>query len=332
MLAARIVAQCSPCAVNHDLADARLNLANEAERERRRIARDLHDQTLADLRHLLLLTDQLAAGGNSRDKPADAGVLRGEIENISQEVRRICEDLSPSVLQNVGFSAALEFALSHAVQDAPLERKFEYQFFCEDDLEERTKLPANVQMQIYRITQEAVSNLCRHAAPQHVKMEVSSSTTGAFILKLEDDGRDFDPAAVGKTDGRGLANMQARASLIDAKISWARRAGGGTVFTLERDMKNLRSGESICIGSGVSPQLRVSAKTKCASNARLNTFGGNVPIAKFALRAHCGRDARDRQKCFHGSQVMGKVLRRADLCKNATSQVGELPKEPATRK
>ena len=224
-------------AVNHELADARLNLANEAERERRRIARDLHDQTLADLRHLILLTDQLAPDSNSRDKPADAGVLRGEIENISQEVRRICEDLSPSVLQNVGFSAALEFALSHAVQDAPLERKFEYQFVCDDDLEEQTRLPANVQMQIYRITQEAVNNLCRHAAPRHVKMEVSYSPTGAFILKLEDDGRDFDPAGVGNTDGRGLANMQARASLIDAKISWARRAVGGTVFTLERGVK-----------------------------------------------------------------------------------------------
>ena len=221
-------------AANRELADARLNLANEAERERRRIARDLHDQTLADLRHLLLLTDQLPLDVSNRDMPVAAGALRGEIENISQEVRRICEDLSPSVLQNVGFSAALEFALSHAVQDAPVERKFEYEFVCDDEVEELTNLPANVQMQVYRITQEAVSNLWRHATPRHVKMEVSVSPAKAFILKLEDDGRDFDPALVRNSEGRGLANMQARASLIDAKISWARREGGGTVLKLER--------------------------------------------------------------------------------------------------
>ena len=219
---------------NHELADARLNLANEAERERHRIARDLHDQTLADLRHLLVLTDQLPLNSNVSNQSVDASALRGEIEDISQEVRRICEDLSPSVLQNVGFSAALEFAMEQAVQHAPLERKFAYEFECDEGLEEQANLPANVQMQIYRITQEAVNNLCRHAAPRHVRMHVSSPAAGALSLRLEDDGREFDPATVQSSDGRGLANMQARAKLIDAEISWARREGGGTVFTLKR--------------------------------------------------------------------------------------------------
>jgi len=223
---------------NHELADARLNLANEAERERHRIARDLHDQTLADLRHLLVLTDQLPLRNDVSNQPVDASALRGEIEDISQEVRRICEDLSPSVLQNVGFSAALEFAMEQAVQHAPLERKFAYEFECDDGLEEKANLPANVQMQIYRITQEAVNNLCRHAAPRHVKMEVLSPASGAFSLRLEDDGREFDPRAVQNAEGRGLANMQARAKLIEAEISWARREGGGTVFTLKTASKS----------------------------------------------------------------------------------------------
>ncbi|HEX4899708.1 MAG TPA: two-component regulator propeller domain-containing protein [Pyrinomonadaceae bacterium] len=222
---------------NHELADARLNLANEAERERHRIARDLHDQTLADLRHLLVLTDQLPLKGNVNNQPVDASALRGEIEDISQEVRRICEDLSPSVLQNVGFSAALEFAMEQAVQHAPLERKFTYEFVCDDGLEEQINLPANVQMQIYRITQEAVNNLCRHAAPRHVWMKVSAAATGTFDLRLEDDGREFDPGTVQNSEGRGLANMQARAKLIDAEISWTRREGGGTVFSLRRATK-----------------------------------------------------------------------------------------------
>ena len=214
---------------NRELADARLNLANEAERERGRIARDLHDQTLADLRHLALLTDRIKPNGDSNTTTA----LRSEIEVISQEVRRICEDLSPSVLQNVGFAAALEFALSHAVQDAPPEKRFTYEFHCDDAIEERSELPPNVQMQIYRIVQEAVNNIWRHAEATEVKMFVTISNDGDFSLRIEDNGRPFESQHT-NSEGRGLANMRARAGLIDARISWKQREAGGTVFTLTR--------------------------------------------------------------------------------------------------
>jgi signal transduction histidine kinase len=216
---------------NRELADARLNLANEAERERRRIARDLHDQTLADLRHLALLTDQIKTNGEPSSK--QTATLRGEIEVISQEVRRICEDLSPSVLLNVGFAAALEFALSHAVQDAPTERRFEYEFHCDEAIEERSDLPPSVQMQVYRIVQEAVNNIWRHAGATEVKMFVNSSPEGDFSLRIEDNGRPFESQPT-NSEGRGLANMRARAGLIEAQISWQPREGGGTVFTLNR--------------------------------------------------------------------------------------------------
>jgi signal transduction histidine kinase/ligand-binding sensor domain-containing protein len=214
---------------NRELADARLNLANEAERERGRIARDLHDQTLADLRHLALLTDRIKTNGESNTTTA----LRSEIEVISQEVRRICEDLSPSVLQNVGFAAALEFALSHAVQDAPPEKRFKYEFHCDDAIEERSELPPSVQMQIYRIVQEAVNNIWRHAEATEVKMFVTISKEGNFSLRIEDNGHPFQSQHT-NSEGRGLANMRARAGLIDARISWRAGEAGGTVFTLTR--------------------------------------------------------------------------------------------------
>ncbi len=219
---------------NQDLANARLNLANEAERERRRIARDLHDQTLGDLRHLLLLADQFSDGREQAGKKPDAALLRGEIESISQEVRRICEDLSPSVLQNVGFAAALEFALSHAVQHASPERQFEYEFVCDEALEERTRLAPNVQMQIYRITQEAVNNISRHANATKVRMVVGVSEAGDFSLTIEDNGGDFGQGSGKRVEGRGLANMRARASLIDAEINWSTLSSGGTVFELTK--------------------------------------------------------------------------------------------------
>ncbi len=221
---------------NRELADARLQLANETETERRRIARDLHDQTLADLRNLALLVDQLPASGGlsvrPNRSPSAPGALRTEIELISQEVRRICEDLSPSALENVGLSAALQFALAHAVEHAAPDCKFEYEFACDDGLDEKLNLPSSVQIQIYRVTQEALSNICRHAKARHVKMSVAVTEAGVFDLRIEDDGLGFDGSGTKKKPGRGVANMRARASMIDAEVDWVKRDGGGTMFTL----------------------------------------------------------------------------------------------------
>src|SRR6185295_713506 len=181
---------------------------------------------------LALLTDPIRTNGDSTGNTPQAA-LRKEIEVISQEVRRICEDLSPSVLQNVGFAAALEFALSHAVQDAPAEKRFVYEFHCDDGIEERSDLSPSVQMQIYRIVQEAVNNIWRHAEATEVKMLVTGTDNGDFSLQIEDNGRPFKNQHT-NSEGRGLANMRARASMIDARIEWEPRAEGGTVFTLTK--------------------------------------------------------------------------------------------------
>ncbi|MCA1632144.1 MAG: hypothetical protein LC802_00140 [Acidobacteria bacterium] len=252
---------------NRQLASARLRLANEAESERRRIARDLHDQTLADLRRLLLLTDEMqpegvaanAPGGEAANAPGvveaiaqggdadgsgdgrvaadgvDPALLRSEIESISQEVRRICEDLSPSVLENVGFAAALEWSLASALAHLPAGCKFAYEFVCDEDLEERLRLTPGVQMQVYRIVQEAVSNVCRHAHATRVRLGVHLSERGLFVLTLEDDGQGFDADNRKARGGRGLAGIRGRASIIDAEVMWRRRPEGGTTFVLRKN-------------------------------------------------------------------------------------------------
>jgi signal transduction histidine kinase len=225
---------------NRDLASARLQLANETETERRRIARDLHDQTLADLRNLALLVDKLPAGdaaGRPNRASSQPTALRSEIEAISQEVRRICEDLSPSALENVGLSAALQFALAHAVEHAAPDCKFEYEFECDDALDEKLSLPSSAQIQIYRIAQEALSNICRHAGARHVKMSANVSESSAFELTIEDDGRGFEASEL-KKHGRGIANIRARASMIGADVAWGKRPIEGTAFKLSLQSEN----------------------------------------------------------------------------------------------
>jgi signal transduction histidine kinase len=224
-------------AANRELASARLQLANETETERRRIARDLHDQTLADLRHLALLVDRLPVfetAVRANRAPSQPSALRAEIESISQEVRRICEDLSPSALENVGLSAALEFALSHAVEHASPDCKFSYEFTCDDGLDEKLNLPPSTQIQIYRIAQEALSNICRHSGASHVTMSANVSPANEFELSIADDGRGFDESDGKRRSGRGVNNIRARASMIDASVDWQMRSGGGTIFRLRR--------------------------------------------------------------------------------------------------
>jgi signal transduction histidine kinase len=219
---------------NHELAGARLDLANEAERERRRISRDLHDQTLADLRHLLMLTDKLPADGNGDQSGTASSVFRSEIESVSTEIRRICEDLSPSALENVGLTAALEWALSNAVAHAPEDKKFEYEFLCADGIEDRLQLAPSVRMQIYRIAQEAVSNVSRHSSATRVRLSVSIDSDDTFQMTLEDNGGTFNPDEKKDSSGRGLANIRARASLIEAEVAWKKNERGGTTFVLSK--------------------------------------------------------------------------------------------------
>jgi len=142
--------------------------------------------------------------------------------------------LSPSVLENVGLMAALEWALTNAVAHSPVGCKFEYEFACDESIEERLQFAPGVRMQLYRITQEAINNICRHAGATRVKLTAELSHDGEFILKIEDDGKDFDPKVRKRKSGRGLANISARASLIEAEVRWNRRTEGGTTFILRK--------------------------------------------------------------------------------------------------
>ena len=225
---------------NRQLAATRMQIANETEAERSRIARDLHDQTLADLRRLLMLTDQLPANKNGNGhKSIEPGAFRGEIESISTEIRRICEDLSPSALANVGLRAALEWAIADGVAHLPGDQKFDYEFKCDDAIEEKLRLAPGVQIQIYRIVQEAVSNTCRHSAATRVRLAVRIEPPGDFVIELEDNGRGFDAKSKNARAGRGLTNIRSRASLIEADVCWNNLREGGAMFILRKS--NARS-------------------------------------------------------------------------------------------
>lgn len=199
---------------NRELAAARLDLANEAERERSRIARDLHDQTLADLRNLMIKSDKFGI---------DKGEFRNDIEAVSTEIRRICEDLSPSVLGNVGLVAALEFLLTESARNG--------RFSTSEDADEEVQLPMSVQLHIYRIAQEVLANIAQHSDADQVELRVEVPAAGGFVLQIQDNGKPFQPGKkVGS--GRGISNIRSRANLINAAVDWRTGPDGGNIFSL----------------------------------------------------------------------------------------------------
>ena len=223
---------------NEELRETRIRLANETEAERSRIARDLHDQTLGDLRHLLVLTDQMEKASSSHSpastapgsQPPTPAVLRREIEAISSEIRHICEDLSPSVLENIGFLPALEWALTDAVAHLPADEKFAYEFRCEPELEDRLELSQIERIQLYRIVQEALNNICRHARATRVTLAVRTEAASDessveaeprrdLLIEVVDDGPGFDGNSSSRT-GHGILNIRSRANLIGAQVAW----------------------------------------------------------------------------------------------------------------
>lgn len=221
---------------NTDLADARAQVASETERERSRIARDLHDQTLADLRRLMLLADKLPAPIS--DVSPRPGELRQRIEEVSGEIRRICEDLSPSALSNLGLGPALEWLVIQAQSEMPTEQRFTASVSFSDRLDERIDPGSDLPIQIYRIVQEAISNVCRHAKATHVEVDARVDEAGDLTIRIRDDGVGFDDSAEPSGSGRGLGNMRWRADMIHASIGWSRLPGGGTEVTLRRPDEN----------------------------------------------------------------------------------------------
>jgi two-component system sensor histidine kinase UhpB len=197
---------------------SRVLAAQEAERVG--IARDLHDEVGQVLTGVLL---QLNSMGES------APALRAELDEARQsvrraldEVRRISSELRPEMLEHLGLVSALtELATSFArVSGLDVQREF---------AADVPKLAPEVELAIYRIAQESLTNVARHAGATRVTVSLDSGR-GSLVLRIADDGRGFDgqPAEHG-----GLRSMRERALLVGGALAVKGRTEGGAEVRLE---------------------------------------------------------------------------------------------------
>jgi two-component system, chemotaxis family, CheB/CheR fusion protein len=201
------------------------NLLSSQEEERRRLARELHDD----------FSQRLAAAemdsGEVLRKIADAPQaardtltqLQANIGRLADDARRISHQLHPVVIEDLGPAAALR-----ALTDEFGRREGMITTFFAQDLPERVTY--EVATVLYRIAQEALRNVAKHAGRTHVKLILRGTTRG-IELQVADSGHGFD--LEGTRQGLGLISMEERARLIGAKLRIESALGHGTRITVE---------------------------------------------------------------------------------------------------
>ena len=204
--------------------DAVRRVVEAQENERARLARELHDETGQALTSILLGLKTLDRRITDDDGRAAVSELRELVVDTLQDVRRLAVELRPAALDDFGLVPAIERLLSTVAEQSGLVVDLQSQLGQE-------RLPTDAETTLYRITQEALTNVVKHADAERVTVHLSRSD-GLVRLVVQDDGAGFDPDLV-RDGGVGLVGMRERTALVDGRLAIESTEGAGTMLTVE---------------------------------------------------------------------------------------------------
>ncbi len=194
------------------------------ELERRRLARELHDETGQALTSILLglkTVEDVLADDDSRAAVAE---LRELVVATLQDVRRLAVELRPKALDDFGLVPALERLAETFAEQTGMTVDFEAALPDE-------RLPTEVETALYRIVQESLTNVVKHARARRVSILLTRKDRSVAAV-IEDDGRGFDSAA-DSDGGFGLTGMRERVALLDGRLQVESSEGAGTTLVVE---------------------------------------------------------------------------------------------------
>jgi signal transduction histidine kinase len=208
----------------HELQELSTRLVDAQETERRSISRELHDEVGQALGLLLLDAGRLSKQLASSDEKGQETVQRIKTlaERTLQEVRNMALLLRPSMLDDLGLVAAVEWYAREMSRRGETEVEVRSENVTED-------LTDEVKLCVYRVVQEALNNAQRHAHAKNVAVELTQAD-GAIRVKIADDGSGFDAK---RTRGMGLLGMEERVKRLGGKITVESQPGTGTTIEAE---------------------------------------------------------------------------------------------------
>ncbi len=200
---------------------ARRELAAQ-ERERARIARELHDEVGQNLTALAMLLTRLADDSDD-DMARRLQAARESTLGTVDDVRRIARQLRPDLLDELGLAAALATLCERMSQNTGLR-------IVRELPGELPPLNPEVQTVLYRVAQESLTNIARHAQAREAHLSVTTSADGSLLLRVADDGVGLRNGA--DEAGGGIRGMRERALLVGGELRLGPGDGAGTVVTL----------------------------------------------------------------------------------------------------
>ena len=203
--------------------DSLRRVVEAQELERRRLARELHDETGQALTSILLGLKGLEERMDDAESREAAEELRELVVSTLQDVRRLAVELRPSALDDFGLVAALERLTGSFAEQTGIAVDFQTAL-----AEER--LPEEVETALYRIVQESLTNVVKHARARRVSILLARKD-GAVKAVVEDDGQGFDPAE--QTGGSGLVGMRERLALLGGRLAVESAPDRGTTVAAE---------------------------------------------------------------------------------------------------
>jgi signal transduction histidine kinase len=195
------------------------------EKERKRVAKDLHDRLGSMLSAIKLQFSALESKVEQvqREQKSQYDHVFGMLDEAVSEVRRVSHDMVRGSLAQFGLRGALEDL--RTALNVPGKLEVEMNLFGLDG-----RLDQKVEIGVYRMIQECVNNAMKHSRAQHLSISVTHSAAILNIM-VEDDGVGFDPDAI--KEGMGLGNLRQRAAELNGQVRFDSRPGRGTTVNID---------------------------------------------------------------------------------------------------
>ena len=216
---------------NLALQDAQRRLLTEREEERKHLARELHDQLIQDLLSVNYQLEDVESYANGDGQLADdVADIRGTIRFLVEELRRICGDLRPPTIDSLGLDAALK-SFTYAWSERTgieVDLKIDAQF---------GRLPEEIELSIFRIVQESLNNVWKHANATAVSVTLKHTSPRMLLVSIADDGhgmkKDLDLATLSREGHYGLLGISERVALMGGRLNFRNRKKGGLLIQVE---------------------------------------------------------------------------------------------------